>query len=1162
MPKVSVIIPCFNQGQFLREAVDSVVAQTYEDLEMIIVNDGSDDKQTREVLDNLNVDRARIIHTENQGLPCALNRGVTESDGAYILPLDADDKIASTYVEKAVEVLDSDEDAGIVYCQAELFGERTGRWELPEYRFPDILLGNVIFDAALFRKSDWQKVNGYNPNMRLGLQDFDLWLSLIELGRRVVCIPEVLFFYRKHAGSKSGKIGHRELVGLYTQLFRNHPKLYSDNISSIFENIVALREQSQLKAERIESLAEGLARNEAAIDWLSAQVNAKDQIIRARDEAVSYLSENKKNEEQALRDRMAQLADREKAIRAQEELVETLKENLGSSQEKSRRLAALNELLQAQLETAQQAELVLSSQLGAKDAELSRIMRSVGWRLLSRFGSIKYRYLLPVYRLLGLMPFDRKTVAQQQAIAADSRPSAEQEQTARSIAAQLSELRQAIDAISIEESGRRPSSGQNEKKRFDPYRPLTLLPHLSEEQLPGILEMPAPDRPSHRADVICFSIIDWEFRYQRPQQIMSQFAANGHRVFYISTSRFRHSTESSRLVVSKIKNNLYEVQLSAERPPDVYSEVIDAGTVLESLAELRRTFHIDEAVAYVMIASWGQAALETSRLWNWRVVYDCMDEWENFPGINRQLLDMEVNLVERCDLLVVTAQRLYDKWQPYHRPAVLARNAVDYEFYAGLCRPNTKLSEIKHPVVGYYGAIADWFDVELVAFAAKQRPQYSFVLLGGVFDVDVTSLQKLPNVSLLGQQPYETMPQYLYHFDACIIPFKLNAITEATDPVKLYEYLSAGKPVVSVALPELEPFSNYLYIASDKHDFISQLDKAVGEDDCALADLRREFAKENTWRERYELIADGLRESTPRASIIVVTYNNLALTKLCLESVIRNTEYPNYEVVVVDNSSSDGTPGYLRYLAAHDSKFHIILNSENAGFARANNQGIAGSAGDYVVLLNNDTIVPPGWLSRLLRHLRNPAVGIVGPMSNFVGNEARIPVTYETWGEMERFARDYVDAHDGQVADINMLAMFCVALRRGAYDEVGPLDEQFGLGMFEDDDYAQRMRAAGYRVICAADVFVHHFGQASFKKLIENGEYDELFEENRRRYEAKWDIQWTAHKSEGLDFRSAWTPLAQEDPKEKAGYGSERIKDTDFRRSSTSVTAQGKKVSD
>jgi hypothetical protein len=133
---------------------------------------------------------------------------------------------------------------------------------------------------------------------------------------------------------------------------------------------------------------------------------------------------------------------------------------------------------------------------------------------------------------------------------------------------------------------------------------------------------------------------------------------------------------------------------------------IDANTVLESLAELRRTFHIDEAAAYVMISSWGQAALEARRLWNWRVVYDCMDEWENFPGIKRQLLDMEVKLVESCDLLVVTAQRLYDKWRRYQRFPVLARNAVDYDFYAENYRPNRRLQDIKHPIVGYYGAIA------------------------------------------------------------------------------------------------------------------------------------------------------------------------------------------------------------------------------------------------------------------------------------------------------------------------------------------------------------------------------------------------------------------------------------------------------------------------
>jgi glycosyltransferase involved in cell wall biosynthesis len=101
------------------------------------------------------------------------------------------------------------------------------------------------------------------------------------------------------------------------------------------------------------------------------------------------------------------------------------------------------------------------------------------------------------------------------------------------------------------------------------------------------------------------------------------------------------------------------------------------------------------------------------------------------------------------------------------------------------------------------------------------------VLLGGTFDVDVSRLRGLPNVQLLGQQPYETMPQYLFHFDACIIPFKINPITEATDPVKLYEYLSGGKPVISVKLPELAPYRDYVYLADDAAEFAAKLDQAL-----------------------------------------------------------------------------------------------------------------------------------------------------------------------------------------------------------------------------------------------------------------------------------------------------------------------------------------------
>jgi GT2 family glycosyltransferase len=317
----------------------------------------------------------------------------------------------------------------------------------------------------------------------------------------------------------------------------------------------------------------------------------------------------------------------------------------------------------------------------------------------------------------------------------------------------------------------------------------------------------------------------------------------------------------------------------------------------------------------------------------------------------------------------------------------------------------------------------------------------------------------------------------------------------------------------------LEPYNNHIYIAENASDFASKLDQAVIESDPSLAERRKSLAEQNDWKARYLQIGSALTETCRRASIIIVTYNNLPLTRLCLESVARNTDYQNYEVIVVDNNSSDGTQDYLKSLAEKRKDLKLILNEMNNGFAKANNQGIQQSSGDYLVLLNNDTIVPQSWLSRMLRHLDDPEVGLVGPVTNFVGNEAKIDVAYGTWAEMEAFAQDYTRAKQDQAADIYLLAMFCVALRRDVFDVIGPLDERFGIGMFEDDDYSMRVRQAGYRIICAADAFVHHFGQAAFGKLIRSGDYDRIFDENRRKFEEKWGVKWKPHQHARLEFK-------------------------------------------
>ncbi len=261
-----------------------------------------------------------------------------------------------------------------------------------------------------------------------------------------------------------------------------------------------------------------------------------------------------------------------------------------------------------------------------------------------------------------------------------------------------------------------------------------------------------------------------------------------------------------------------------------------------------------------------------------------------------------------------------------------------------------------------------------------------------------------------------------------------------------------------------------------------------------------------------EPLDPAARDSFPRVSIVVITRDHLVFTKLCLESVLANTDYPDYELIVVDNASGEKLLSYLDQLKDRFPFIKVVRNESNRGFASANNQGLAQATGDRFVLLNNDTIVPHGWLTRLIGHLDDPLVGAVGPVTNRIGNEAQIETSYRTYAEFERFAREYCHRRARECFEIPILAMFCFAIRRETYERVGPLDEQYDIGMFEDDDYAVRLRSDGYRLVCAEDVFVHHFGGVSFGSLLSSDQFHELLKANRERFQRKWGIEWQPHR--------------------------------------------------
>ena len=621
--------------------------------------------------------------------------------------------------------------------------------------------------------------------------------------------------------------------------------------------------------------------------------------------------------------------------------------------------------------------------------------------------------------------------------------------------------------------------------------------------------MPRELPPTSRYDVIVFPIIHWAFRFQRPQQLAAELARRGHRVFYLDT----RLVGGTRAFVRPVAPRVAVTQLAGEPDFDLYHDRLTAPVVrlaLGSLAALRRDYRVEDAICLVQFPTWWPLAEAARGDWGWRIVYDCMDDHAGFAVDGALVRAEEEQLVAASDLVVATSAGLAERWRGTARRLVTAPNAADFDHFHRPVPAGPEVRELPRPILGYYGAIAEWFDVEMVAEAARARPSWSFVLIGSTVGADVRSLRALPNVHLLGERPYASLPGFLHAFDVALIPFRRTALTEATNPVKLYEYLAAGTPIVAVELPELTPFRGLFYPMASGADLVAAAEAAFGEGQ-ELRRARVEAARGHTWAARVDVLSAAVAAAHPRVAIVIVAFADASRLAACLDSVFAHTQHPNYGVVVVDNSGADAIRELLAAVAAREPRLQVLHNPRNAGFARANNQGIeAAGACDYVVLLNDDTVVTRGWLTRLLRHLETPDVELVGPVTNWAGNEARIEVAYSTLEQMHVFADAFTRRNPGLAKDIPMLAMFCVAMRRGLLDRIGPLDERFGVGMFEDDDFSRRVRQAGGRVVCAEDVFVHHWGRSSFGAL-PDVEYRRLFEENRRRFEEKWGEPWRPH---------------------------------------------------
>ncbi len=608
-----------------------------------------------------------------------------------------------------------------------------------------------------------------------------------------------------------------------------------------------------------------------------------------------------------------------------------------------------------------------------------------------------------------------------------------------------------------------------------------------------------PGAEAPRPVIVCLPAISWGLRRQRPQHLLERLASRGWPVLYADLEL--DPTVRTARVGESLAPGVRRLVLPGEtgrQPLHERFSVDDLRKAAKALQDLGAALGMHQAILLCQAPGWGPLARWARRELGWRLIYDRMDLHSGFPGAARWIDAEERRVLEEADLVVASSEVLARDGIPEGCRTSLLPNACEPRPWRDV-EPAPEMASLPHPVVGYFGAIASWFDTELVETLALERPEWSFVLVGDTRGAAVERLERLSNVHFLGERPYGELPALVAAWDAAMVPFRRTPLTEATDPVKVYEMLAAGLPVVATPLPECRRHGDLVVTAEDAGAFLHALEAAVAtRHDPGAVKRRQAAAAENTWDDRADALERELVDTFPLVSILVVAHGQREFTELCLDSITAYTEYPNYEVVVVDNASPDDTGEWLEDRAARDPRLTVIRNSTNLGFPAACNQAATRARGEIFCLLNNDTVVTRGWLGALVAALeRDPEVGIVGPSSNGVANEARVRPECSSLEELPDWAERRRRQLFGRQFSIPMVALCCAVIRRDLWESLGGLDEAFGPGLFEDDDLAHRVRDAGFDVRCLRDAYVHHWQGVTFGAM-PSEEHQEIYERNRR----------------------------------------------------------------
>ena len=381
-------------------------------------------------------------------------------------------------------------------------------------------------------------------------------------------------------------------------------------------------------------------------------------------------------------------------------------------------------------------------------------------------------------------------------------------------------------------------------------------------------------KPLAVCDVLVFPVVDWQGCFQRPQHLSLELARRGHRVFYFSTEFFAEHC-LCEMGANPVAEGVYWVRLpGGASPPNIYRDIpsdVQLAAMENGIRKLRREQNIGFTVSIVDYPFWQPLIRQ---ICNNVTVYDCMDDYSSFVNSGRPARDLEWKMAADADLAVCSSEHLRKRMRK-RRESVLVRNAVDAGHFA--TAPEKLAIEPNGRTAGYWGVTAEWTDIKLLAFAARALPDVRFVLVGDIVRIDVSELKKMPNVILAGAVPYEQLPAYLHAFDVCMLPYRICDHVLSCDPVKLWEYMAAGKPVVAVRFPEIERLKGLITLTKTREQFVEGIRSAIEGKDRLRAAARGEFARENSWSRRCGELCESVAPLIPKVSVIVLAQRPLPL---------------------------------------------------------------------------------------------------------------------------------------------------------------------------------------------------------------------------------------------------------------------------------------------